>query len=70
VIGTPDERLGQRVAAAVEVIPGSGVTIDALKAHCLENLARYKVPEQWRLAPLARNAMGKVIRSDVERLFS
>jgi hypothetical protein len=28
------------------------------------------VPEQWRLVPLSRNAMGKVVRSDVERLFS
>jgi long-chain acyl-CoA synthetase len=69
VIGTPDDRLGQRVAAAVEVAPGSHVTVDELEAHCLKNLARYKVPEQWCLAPLSRNAMGKVIRSEVERLF-
>jgi acyl-CoA synthetase (AMP-forming)/AMP-acid ligase II len=70
VIGIPDDRLGQRVGAAVELAPGSDVTVDDLKAHCLKNLARYKVPEQWRLVPLSRNAMGKVVRSDVERLFS
>jgi acyl-CoA synthetase (AMP-forming)/AMP-acid ligase II len=70
VIGTPDERLGQRVAAVVELAPGSDLTVDNLQAHCLKNLARYKVPEQWRLTTLSRNAMGKVVRSDVERLFA
>jgi long-chain acyl-CoA synthetase len=69
VVGTPDDRLGQRVAAAVELAPGSDLTVDDLRAHCLKNLARYKVPEQWRLSTLSRNAMGKVVRSDVERLF-
>jgi acyl-CoA synthetase (AMP-forming)/AMP-acid ligase II len=70
VIGTPDDRLGQRVAAVVELDPGSDLTVDDLQAHCLKNLARYKVPDQWRLSTLSRNAMGKVVRSDVERLFA
>jgi long-chain acyl-CoA synthetase len=70
VIGTPDDRLGQRVAAVVELTPGSDLTVDDLRAHCLRHLARYKVPEQWRLSSLSRNAMGKVVRSDVERLFA
>jgi acyl-CoA synthetase (AMP-forming)/AMP-acid ligase II len=70
VIGTPNDRLGQRVAAAVELTPGSDLTVDDLRAHCLRHLARYKVPEQWRFSSLSRNAMGKVVRSDVERLFA
>jgi acyl-CoA synthetase (AMP-forming)/AMP-acid ligase II len=70
VIGTPDDRLGQRVAAVVELAPGADLTVDDLQAHCLKNLARYKVPEQWRLSTLSRNAMGKVVRSEVERLFA
>jgi long-chain acyl-CoA synthetase len=70
VVGIPDQRLGQRVAAAIELAPGSLLTIDEIKAHCNEHLARYKVPEEWRVAPLARNAMGKVIRTDLEKMFS
>jgi acyl-CoA synthetase (AMP-forming)/AMP-acid ligase II len=70
VIGTPDDRLGQQVAAVVELAPGSDLTIDDLRAHCIKNLARYKVPERWRISTLSRNAMGKVVRSDVERLFA
>jgi acyl-CoA synthetase (AMP-forming)/AMP-acid ligase II len=69
VVGVPDDRLGQRVVAAVELAAGVNLTIEELDAHCRANLARYKVPEQWRLATLPRNAMGKVIQSEVTRLF-
>lgn len=70
VIGIPDERLGQRVAAAVEL--NAGATIDELRLHalCCAQLARHKIPEHWRFGPLPRNAMGKVVRAEVERWFA
>jgi long-chain acyl-CoA synthetase len=70
VVGVPDDRLGQRVAAAVELTPNSELTTSALEAHCRLNLAKYKVPEFWRLVALPRNAMGKVVRPTVEGLFT
>jgi long-chain acyl-CoA synthetase len=70
VVGIPDDRLGQRVAAAVELTPDSELTTSVLEAHCRLNLAKYKVPEFWRVAALPRNAMGKVIRPMVEGLFT
>ncbi len=70
VVGYPDERLGQRVAAAVELEPGSNIDEDKLVAHCVASLAKYKVPQRWTFRTLPRNAMGKVIRPDVERWFS
>jgi acyl-CoA synthetase (AMP-forming)/AMP-acid ligase II len=67
----PDERLGARVAAVVEVRDRSPVAppfdVDALRAHCRGNIARYKIPEAFVLAPLPRNAMGKVSVPDVRR---
>jgi len=69
VIGLPDDRLGQRVAAVVELAPASAVSLEDLDAHCRANLARYKVPEEWRVTVLPRNAMGKVIHAEVGRLF-
>ncbi|HEY1466869.1 MAG TPA: AMP-binding protein, partial [Acidimicrobiales bacterium] len=64
VIGVPDDRLGARVVAAVE-LDGSqrdhGIfDTDALRTHCLANLARYRVPERFLVRTLPRNAMGKV----------
>jgi long-chain acyl-CoA synthetase len=70
VVGIPDDRLGQRVAAAVELAPDSGVTTTVLEEHCRLNLAKYKVPEFWKIEALPRNAMGKVVRPMVERLFA
>jgi acyl-CoA synthetase (AMP-forming)/AMP-acid ligase II len=71
VVGLPDLRLGQRVAAAVERGQGPAVTEDDVIEHGRAILARYKVPEVVRFVPeLPRNAMGKVVRRDVERLLA
>jgi acyl-CoA synthetase (AMP-forming)/AMP-acid ligase II len=69
VIGIPDERLGQRVAAGVEIAPGSTVGAEELANHCRQHLARYKVPDQWHVGVLPRNAMGKVSRDKIEKRF-
>ena len=70
VIGLPDDRLGQRVAAAVELAPGAAVSLEDLDAHCRANLARYKVPERFVVVDgLPRNAMGKVVRTALPDLL-
>ncbi len=69
VVGVPDDRLGSRVAAIVELEEpeqdGSNLDVDALRAHCLANLAVYKVPERFVVRTLPRNAMGKVVVPEV-----
>jgi len=71
VLGIPDERLGERVAAAVELAPGGSVTEEQLTAHCAANLAKYKVPERWRFVDgFARNSMNKIQRADLPALFA
>lgn len=70
VLGVPDERLGERVAALVQPVEGASIDLDELRAHLLANLARYKVPEQLVVvASLPRNAMGKVIRTELPALL-
>src|SRR5439155_11120195 len=49
VVGVPDDRLGERVVAAVIVQPGSAVTTRSLRDHCTRCLARSKVPEEFRI---------------------
>jgi long-chain acyl-CoA synthetase len=70
VVGVPDDRLGQRVAAGLELHEGETIDTDELQNFCLAQLARYKVPERWHLGTLPRNAMGKVVRTEVEGWFS
>jgi acyl-CoA synthetase (AMP-forming)/AMP-acid ligase II len=44
VVGVPDDRWGQRVAAVVELRDGAQVpSLDALQSHCRSSLAGYKV---------------------------
>jgi acyl-CoA synthetase (AMP-forming)/AMP-acid ligase II len=70
VVGVPDERLGERVAAVVELAAGAAFDEDAVRAHCLANLARYKVPERFVVVEaLPRNAMGKISRTQLPDLL-
>lgn len=70
VLGVPDERLGERVAAVVQPAPDAEVDLDELRAHLVANLARYKVPEQVALVDaLPRNAMGKIVRTELPALL-
>ena len=69
MVGVPDDRLGHRVAAAVELDPDTRIDEATLAEFCARELARYKIPERWAFAELPRNAMGKVVRDQVEGWF-
>ena len=45
VYGVPDEKYGEKVAAAVQLRQDSELTAEDVKTYCRENVARFKVPE-------------------------
>ena len=48
VIGVPDEKWGEVVAAYVRPVPGQPAPVpEELQAHCRERLAPYKTPLHW-----------------------
>jgi acyl-CoA synthetase (AMP-forming)/AMP-acid ligase II len=60
VVGVPDERWGQRVAAIVQARKGASVTLEILEAHCRTRIAGYKVPRQLKVVDeIARHPSGK-----------
>jgi 3-oxocholest-4-en-26-oate---CoA ligase len=60
VVGLPDDRWGERVAAVVEVGAGATTTEDELVAHCRDRLARFKVPRRIVIVDhLERQPTGK-----------
>ena len=68
VFGIPDPELGQRVAALVQV--ADGASLDDIRAHLSTQLADYKLPEQLKAVDaIPRNALGKVDRDALTRLF-
>jgi len=72
VVGVPDERLGERVVALVEpsVDVDTDLDLDAVREHCIRQLAKYKVPERFVVVEaLPRNAMGKIVRTELPALL-
>ena len=77
VVGVPDPEWGERVVAAVVPVAldqgaegDEELTLEALRAWAKDRLAVYKVPSRLRcLEDLPRNAMGKVTKPAVVKLF-
>jgi acyl-CoA synthetase (AMP-forming)/AMP-acid ligase II len=60
VLGVPDDRLGQRVAALIQLRPGAAADAAALQAHVHGLLAGYKVPRTaWFVESVGRTVSGK-----------
>jgi len=70
VVGIPDVEWGDRVSVAVELRPGAALTLEEMQAWARARLAPYKVPRALCcVATLPRNAMGKVVKPEVAKLF-
>ena len=67
VFGIPDERLGEIVAAAVVLRPGSLLDENGLQAFLADKIAAFKVPATvwFREQPLPRNANGKFVKNQL-----
>ena len=71
VVGLPDPEWGERIGAALVLAPGETLTLEELRRWAGDRLASYKLPTRLlALKELPRNAMGKVTKPDVVRLFS
>jgi acyl-CoA synthetase (AMP-forming)/AMP-acid ligase II len=71
VVGRPDARLGETVIAFVQARAGSAVTEEELRVLCERELARYKVPSEFRFVDgFPRNAMGKVLKGELSKTLA
>jgi len=67
VVGRPDEGWGEAVTAIVVARPGRVIDREALRSHCAQALAPYKVPKRIVLSagPLPRTGSGKLLRREL-----
>jgi len=75
VVGVPHPDLGEAVLAVIVPEGDAAPDIDALRAACARDLARYKQPKRYEIrAELPRNTMGKVqktvLRDDYAAAFA
>jgi malonyl-CoA/methylmalonyl-CoA synthetase len=70
VVGIPDTKWGEKVAAAVVTRPGENADAQRIIAFCKEHLHDWKCPKQVRfIDELPRNTMGKILKEAVKDLF-
>ena len=72
MFGLPDERLGQRVVAAVVLNDeGAPLTLDAVRAHVAHTLDATAAPRELHiLDTLPRRGIGKIDRAELVRRFA
>jgi len=68
VIGIPDERLGEIVAAIIKVKAGKTMTEEEVMAYC-EGLPRYKRPRKLFFDDVPRNPTGKIEKPKLRKKF-
>lgn len=69
VLGLPDDRFGETVAAAVQLAPGRSLDSDALRGHVRGALAGYKVPRRIvAVTAIPRTASGKLDMTHIREL--
>ena len=70
-LGLPDERMGERLVAVVNVSSNTEIDEARIRQHCADNLAAYKVPEQVLITTdeLPINATNKVLKRQVKEQY-
>jgi malonyl-CoA/methylmalonyl-CoA synthetase len=71
VVGVEDVEWGERVCAAAVLMENTSLALEDLRDWAKQQIAVYKVPSRLLVMDdLPRNAMGKVTKPDVKKLFS
>lgn len=66
IVGVPDKRYGEKVAAYVVSSEGTEIDVEELRAYCQSKLAGYKVPRIiTQCTELPKNLLGKVRRVEL-----
>ena len=71
VVGRPHPEWGEEVVAFVVPRAGTEITPEALDQLCLDHVARFKRPREYRFVDaLPKNNYGKVLKTELRRLMS
>ncbi len=71
VVGRPHPEWGEEVVAFVVARPGAEIATEALDRLCLDHIARFKRPRQYRFVEaLPKNNYGKVLKTELRQLLT
>ncbi|MEP7154989.1 MAG: AMP-binding protein [Betaproteobacteria bacterium] len=70
VVGRPDAEWGETVVAFVVAREGAALDSSELDQYCLERIARFKRPKEYRMLPaLPKNNYGKVLKTELRKIL-
>jgi acyl-CoA synthetase (AMP-forming)/AMP-acid ligase II len=70
VVGRPDSEWGEVLIAFVVRTHGAEVSAAELDAHCLDHIARFKRPKEYKfLDELPTSSYGKVLKTELRKLL-
>jgi len=70
VVGRPHAEWGEEVVAFVVARPGAALTAAELDRLCLDNIARFKRPKDYRfIEALPKNNYGKILKTELRALL-
>ena len=69
VIGAPDERLGEVVAAVIEPRGGETLTKEEVSSFCEKNMPRYKRPRYVFFDQIPRRPSGKIEKPKLRQKY-
>ncbi|WP_286931086.1 MULTISPECIES: class I adenylate-forming enzyme family protein [Aeromicrobium] len=68
VVGVPDERLGEEIAAVVVLREGRDFDVAGMQAWMSERVAAYKTPRIYHVVTeLPRGSTGKILKREIDR---
>ena len=71
VVGIEDEEWGELIVAGLVLSPGAALNEKTLTDWLITQMASYKKPRKYLiLKELPRNAMGKVVKNELKKLFN
>jgi len=70
IIGVPNEKWGETGKAVLVLKEEGSLSSDEVIAHCLANLAKFKVPQSVEfIDALPRNATGKILKREIRTRY-
>jgi fatty-acyl-CoA synthase len=69
VVGIPDAKWGEKVAAFIVLHEKMSVTLEEIKQHCLTKLGNYKIPKEIIfLETLPKTHVGKIDKNALKKV--
>jgi len=70
VVGRIHPEWGEEVVAFLVARPGTRITAPELDRLCLDNIARFKRPKDYRFVDaLPKNNYGKILKTELREVF-